>query len=58
MRLLILLILNTDIICFGNFNVDPNRGRFWGRVNEFFASYNFRLVDSILSMTLVHQCSS
>ena len=41
--------VDTDnIICFGDFNADPNRGRFWGRVSEFCASYNFRLVDSIL----------
>ena len=41
--------VDTDnIICFGDFNADPNRGRFWGSVSEFCASYNFRLVDSIL----------
>ena len=38
-----------NIICFGDFNAEPNRGRFWGRVSEFCASYNFRLVDSINS---------
>ena len=42
-------MVDTDnIICFGDFNADPNRGRLWPRLSDFSSENGFRFVDSTL----------
>ena len=37
-----------DVICLGDFNADPMRGRFWKHVEDFSSQCSLRVVDNML----------
>ena len=39
---------NRNILCVGDFNADPNRGRLWPFLNYFIVSNNFTVCDLVL----------
>ena len=46
---------NHSVICVGDFNADPNRGRLWTLLNDFVANNNFLFfLFSVLPCQLIH----
>ena len=38
---------NRNILCVGDINADPNRGRLWPFLNDFIVSNNFTVCDHV-----------
>ena len=48
-----------DVICLGDFNADPMRGRFWKHVEDFSSQCSIRVVDNMLpadTFTFISPC--